>query len=499
MSGIRVTYSGLISFMVGVTSVITGMVFTLIVTRSLTAEEFGTWNLIGGLIMYVIFIEPIISYWVTREIARGIDSGKTAIISSTVFSVGGSLSYLMIALFFAKSLNANPNVLLFAIILIPPMFLTRTLTAINLGWKPHSISYGTLCFEATKIPAGIILVYFLHMGIYGAILSTVIAYLGNIVILIIYARKKITGKIKKEFLRKWFKLSWLSTYPGIFNIAFHLDVVIFSSIAGSVVGLAFYSAAQTIANIVANSSQISQAIYPKLLEGGSKDHVQENLTRFFYFAFPLAALSIVFAKPALFVLKPIYEVAVPVVIFMTMRTFFYTIGGIYSQSLLGIEKVDINEKSTFKDYIKSKLFFVPTLTLIQNSLYVVVLALGLIFLKSTNHSLIELVIYWSIISFATQVPFTAYFYFSARKHFALKTNFKPILKYLLLSIGIFGIIYSLIDHYLIYKNSIFEFLPNVFLFAVFGIGIYLLATYIVDMKTRQLFHAIISEIRGVRN
>ena len=56
MSGIRVTYSGLISFVVGLASVFTGIIFTIIVTRQLTPEEFGTWNLIGGLIVYAVII-----------------------------------------------------------------------------------------------------------------------------------------------------------------------------------------------------------------------------------------------------------------------------------------------------------------------------------------------------------------------------------------------------------------------------------------------------------
>ena len=61
MSNIRVTYSGLISLAVGFSSLLTGTIFTLIVTRSLTPEEFGTWGLIGGLLSYVLIVEPIIS------------------------------------------------------------------------------------------------------------------------------------------------------------------------------------------------------------------------------------------------------------------------------------------------------------------------------------------------------------------------------------------------------------------------------------------------------
>ena len=337
------------------------------------------------------------------------------------------------------------------------------------------------------------------MGIIGAISATVVAYLASIIILGIYARDKIRGKFKKEFFKKWIKLGWLSIYPGISNVIYHLDVIIFSVISGSVVGLAFYSASQTVSNLVANSSLVSQAVYPKLLEGGKNEHVQENLMQFFYFAFPLTALCIVFAKPALFALKPIYDIAMPVVVFMTIRAFLYSLGGIYNQFILGIEKVDINEKSTFSDYIKSKLFHIPTVILIQYTTYAVTMVIGLWLLKPHTNSTIDLVTYWSIISLGTQVPFTIYFYISARKHFKPKMNWKSLLKYLLTSTGIFVVIYLFMDRFLIYKRNILEFLPNVLLFAGIGIGSYILLTYLLDSRTKKLFNAIINEIKGKRS
>ena len=87
MSEIRVTYSGLIGLLIGLSTVVSGLIFILIITRSLTPNELGTWGLIGGLLTYVIILEPIISYWTTREIARDVDSGKTAILSSGIFSI----------------------------------------------------------------------------------------------------------------------------------------------------------------------------------------------------------------------------------------------------------------------------------------------------------------------------------------------------------------------------------------------------------------------------
>ena len=63
MSSIRVTYSGLIAFVISIVSVFTGLVFTIIVTRQLTQEEFGTWGIIGAMTGYMLIFEPIINHW----------------------------------------------------------------------------------------------------------------------------------------------------------------------------------------------------------------------------------------------------------------------------------------------------------------------------------------------------------------------------------------------------------------------------------------------------
>ena len=202
MSGIRVTYSGLISFVVGLASVFTGIVFTLIVTRQLTPEEFGTWGLIGGLIIYVAIIEPIISYWVTREVARDQNSGKTAVFFSGLFSIAGVIAYIVIAYFVSLNTDAKQEILFLGAILIPLMFINRTLTAVNLGWKPHAVSYGKLFLEIFKIPAALVLVYFLDLGIEGAIIATAIAYVASIIILFITGKQKLHGLIEILYLKK---------------------------------------------------------------------------------------------------------------------------------------------------------------------------------------------------------------------------------------------------------------------------------------------------------
>lgn len=482
--------------MLGLASITTGLIFTVIVTRSLTQQEFGMWTLINSLFGYVIILEPLISYWATRDIARGIDSGKTALFSSGIMSIGGIIVYVIIAYFVSKQTDLNYNIFLTAASLIPVIFLNRTLTAINLGSKPHAISYGTIMFGIVEIPLASIFIYFLHMGVLGIILTILVSYVSSIIILIIYAKDKIRNKIIWSFFTKWIKLGWLPLYPGIYTIVSVLDVVIFSIFTGSVKGLAFWAVAMVVPTLITQSSFISRAVYPKLLGDNKNEYLKENLIQLFYFSIPLTALVIIFAKPALFVLNPIYTEVYPVVIILSIFVFFNSLSGVFQSFLAGTEKVDVYEQSTFRDYVKSKLFFLPTIMLIQYSVYIVTLSSMLILLRPYHLDPLQLVFYWSIVALGTHFPFTIYLYLLVKKNLKVVLDVHCILKYLLVTVGVFAFVYFLIDKFLIYENNVLVFLSILLIFVSMSIMIYLTITYAIDLRTRKLFKAMIEELRN---
>jgi len=493
LSEIRVTYSGLISLLIGLSTAITGLVFVLITTRSLTPEELGTWGLIGALLTYALLIEPMISYWTTREVARGQKSGKTAVLTSGSFSLVGILVYIIITYFVGLQPNVDADILLFAFFMIPLMFLNRTITSICIGWKTHLSSYGVITFDIVKIPAALFFIYHLDMGVSGAILSLAVSYVASIIVLTIFARSKLKGKIKREYVAKWLKLFWLPTYMKFEQLAV-FDVLIFSLITGSIFGISYWVASSAVSTLLKHTGQLAKAVYPKLLSGGKKEHLQDNLSRLLYFAFPFSAISITFARPTLFALNPEYEIAFMVVIILTIRAFVKIVSTTFRQSLLGIENVDVDKKSTYKDYLKSKLFHIPTVRIIQRGIYLGTLAVGLLILIQITESQLDLVTYWAISALVVEVPFLIYFWIMAKRNFPLKVGKTNILKYLFISIGAFGFTYLVTEKFLVYNESIFIFLPNLLGFIVIGIGIYAGITYLVDKKTRVLVKAVINEI-----
>ncbi|MEX0861732.1 hypothetical protein [Nitrosopumilus sp.] len=494
MSNIRVTYSGLFFFIIGIITIFTGLAFMLIITRSLTSQEYGTWNLINGLIMYAAIIQPVTSYWVTREIARGEKSGKTAVFSNGLFSSVGILIYLLVAFFTSNQTDVNQQILFFGVLLVPILFLNGVLGSINMGFKPHATSIGQFFLEISKIPLALFFVYFLDFGVSGIILAVFLGHIPSILLLSYSAREKIVGTIKKELFKKWIKLSWISLYPGIGSLLRSLDILIFSVITGSVIGLAYYGAAWSVSTLAVHSGSISAAVYSKLLGGGKADYLEDNITQIFYFAIPLSAISITFARPGLFALNPIYEIAAPLVLIMTMRVILDTFNKTFEQFITGVEKVDINSKSTFKNYVKSKLFVIPTIRLIQNGVYMVLLIGGLIFLSSNDFEF-DLLIYWVLLGFFVSIPTTIYLYILVHRNFQIKIDFKRIIKYLFICLVTFVPVFLLAEQYLDYDERIIVFLPNLLVFIGLAIGGYLLLTCLLDLKTKQLFNSIITEIK----
>jgi hypothetical protein len=473
------------------------MVFTLIVTRQLSEEEFGTWNLIGSLMGYVM-IETIFSYWIVRETARGLYTAKTGIISSGIFSVGAIVAYLVIIFLISDPSGADINALYFAAILIPVTFINKTLVGINLGSKPHALGYGVLVFEIVKIPVAFLFVYYFQLEVEGAIIASVIAYLASIAILFYYAREKILGYFKKEYLKKWLKLSWLPLYKDLPNTLFLSDVVIFSLFTGSVVGIAYMTVARAISNTIAQTAAFTKAVYPKLVAGGKDEFLQENLIRFFFFAFPFLSMSITFAKPGLWALNPVYEIMVPIVAITSIRAFITTLSKIFYTSIQGREDVDFMDKSTFKDYVKSRLFLVPTLRFIQYGAYVGLLVTVLILFVNTETSLLESVSYWAWVSLIMEIPFFILYVSLVNKNFKIKIDYSSLIKYAFASLATFIPVYYLMEEFLEYRESIFEFLPAVICYLILAMIVYLSITYMIDNRTKKLFKLVLEEFKYKR-
>jgi hypothetical protein len=251
-----------------------------------------------------------------------------------------------------------------------------------------------------------------------------------------------------------------------------------------------------VPGIIRYVSQISLAVYPRLLEGGDKKYLGDNILNLLYFNFLMLGIAVIFAKPALFALNPIYQDAYLVVVILAIRNFFFVLGNVFIQNLGGNETVDLNVNSTFMNYVKSKLFYPHTVRLIHVSIATSILPIGLIILIQNKFETIELLIFWATVLLVFQIPLTTYLYILTRRNLTYNINYKIALKYFS-AFGIsFSLNYVLIENFLVYHENIFQFIPQVLIFMISAVLLYFVLTFVLDKKTRNLFYAIINEIKG---
>ena len=493
MSEVRVTYSGLIAVSMSIVNVILGFIFTIIITRSLTPEEFGIWNLLLGFIFYMVVIEPIISYWVTRETARNIPSQKTSLISGSFLSIGGIFGYLLIAFFIGGQTSIDNEIIILGSILVPVMILNNILIGINLGWKPHTPQYARFFFLIAQIGLVVLFLHFFEMGISGIIISTFIATLASIISLILYARKKLCNSFNLDYLKNWIRRSWLPLYPALgFGIS-SLGVIIYALITQSAEGIGFWSAAVIQVVLITQAIHIAQAAYPKLLNDGISNYLTENLNLLIFITILFTFVTITFSKQSLFILNPVYETMFFVVVVIALWKFLDVISLGFQSYIRGIEEIDRKTNSSFKDYLKSQLFLIPTVSLIQHSITIILLTIGLLSLM--NSSQFDTLFYWAVIGLLTQIPVTLYFYRKSKKLFDIKLEFKKITKYVFSGLLSFGGVYLLMDMTLDYQQDLIFFIFHVIIYAIIGVVSYLGISYLLDSTIKDLIHLSLNEIK----
>ena len=492
LDSIRVTYSGLLGFAVAMGGILAGLAFIIIVTRQLTPEEFGVWAVIGSMASYSATAEPIISYWTTRQVARGKPVGRTSMASTSLFAGGSIPIYIVSVLLFANIETAFLDSMILGAILIPVTFLRGTLSAINLGHKPHAVSIGMAVFQSVKIPAGLGLVFFLGLGLDGAILTVFAAYLVDIAVQMRHARPKLAVLLDFSYLKGWIRQSWIPLYGRIPGVLASLDVIIYTIIVGSIVGVAYYAAAAAVAGIVGRAGRISQALYPKLLAEGSRNYISENFTWVMYFAIPLLVVAAIFSRHAMFLLNPEYVGAWFAAILLAFNALVRVLIIFFRQVLMGTDTVDADESPRVSALLKSRLFLVGTIANVHHALYLGVLVVSLFAFNDMSD--LDLVAVWSAVFLAVSAPFVIYYGILVRRHAPFRVQFSAILRYLAGGAGIAAVFILTNEHIVEFEVSIYSYVPGLLLELLLCCAAYLGITYAIDYKTRRLFKLVLLEI-----
>ena len=495
-NNIRVTYSGLIGIVIKLSSLITGLIFSVTITRNLVPEEYGLYSVIVSLITYAMFSHIISTFWITRHVARNEAAGRTALVTNAFLSLIGMAVYLIAVFFVIENTDSDFNIFLLASLLIPASYIGVAVDSINHGFRPQALSYSFIVFEIVKIPFILLFIEIFDFGLFGAILATLLALLIKIVTGIYFALPRLKGTFNLSFVKYWLRMSWLSLYGTLPTNIYVLDTLIVTVFFHSSEPIAFFAAAMAISLMAGHAGILTNALGPKLLADPGKHHVQTVIRLYSLIGIPLLVLVLVFAKPLLFVLNPLYVVAVPIVYFTSFRFFTFGIFGIFRETLAGVERVDVDQNAKVSQFVKSNLFLLGTINYVRTALYLIPLIVFLIITNvNSDTPTLDIIIVWSFFGLVSELVVTIYAGYRVNCIKFITVDLKPVIKYLLVSVSSGIVCVLLIENYITFDSDLFVFLPQLALLLGIGTALYFVPVYLIDGYCRTLLKTVLQTIR----
>jgi len=412
-------------------SIITGLIFTILITRNLTPQTFGVWQNVGDWLGYFTVVATVLPSWSLRYVARGVKgSAETGLAFNLL--VGGLLTvvYGLASGFMGGLVGVSPLIFALASVQVLELYLVPAFEAVANALRPELIAYGQMLREVVKVGLAYLLVMTLDLGIFGAILTVTAVYFVDIVFLASRFPWALKCRLNWGLLKEWFKGSLLTLYDLGVGRLWTLDMLMLALLVG-VEARALYGAAYLVAGLVSYAVSLSVGLYPRLLTGGGAGDVETAFKATLMFAVPMTVGVIVYAEPYLTVLNPVYVQGRVILTTLAVNFLLGCFTQIYKTTIYGLEKVDAEGNLTLTRLRRSSFFLLPTVGFTATVIYLPTLYYLLTRVVKTPPAAGVTV---AVLTLLFQAIWAAIFNRKTRKTINFKFPTKSLLKYFVASI-----------------------------------------------------------------
>lgn len=490
---IRLQYGGFVIFSGQLIGVVTGLIFTLLLTRNMSVFQYGIWTNIFDYAAYFTVFSGLFPFWATRFVARGKEgAAKTSSLAQLIMTLAVSAIYLPV-IFAIYVFAVEPKIetgvylpiFLISVLYVFSFYMINVFEAILQSIKPQALGYGFLIEEVVKVGVALVLILGFKQLFLGAMLALVLSMAVQIGYYLYLLHPEFKQKTNWGYLKEWLKGSTVLAYSYIGNQLASF-VLIFLFFYGGPVTRAYYQAAFSFASVIGYAISLSTALYPKLLDKScTNEQVGTSFRTVMMLAIPLTAIAMVMSVSFLTILKAAYGVAWPVLIALSIYTLIGIISTFYNTCLMGIEAFDAEGKISLRQLVKSKIFKVFTLPYIQAAIslpivYVVLTRLSLAGSVQATVDVVAILIGVEVVTFAG-------WYWLMRRSICLPVAWLSIAKYIFASL--------LMVSALLLIPATTTLLPTIGK-AIAGFGIYVIVLLAIDKQARELIRLIWKEING---
>ena len=480
--GLRST--GLLVFAGRIISAFTGLFFIVMVARWLDPAGFGTWEVIVTLVTFSAYPVGVVAYWATRDVARGKMVGRTAFASGGLMSGVGLVLYFAFTLVTYTRIQASVFPFLLGALLVPLSYWSAVANSIVQGFRPGVYGYSLVTSELAKLGVAYEALYVYRLGIEGVIVALMAAYLVQSVVSTYFVRLTAAERFDFAQTRRWSRLAWLPAVSYLPTVLAVADTVVAAVGFGPAI-VGYYQVAFAVASVVGYSSALAFSLYPLLLRGGGERLPAVTIEFSLLFSLPMAAGCFVLAGPMLYIFGAKWlPGAIGLAIMATMFV-FTTVSGIIDQTLLGTERVDVDEKPHFRKLLGSNLLFVPVVNIISGAVYVVSLFAVLSYSFASGFTTSASVALWATVQLSATVIFMLVKARRARRYAKLAPG-SSVLYYVLAAAVMGGAVYLLSGALVQQGLGTLSYGARLLGLVAVGGVVYFGLVYLLDSKFRDL-------------
>ena len=495
MNKVRLRLSGAMAFMSNIVSYLTGLIFTVFITRRLSESDFGVWALIGTFISYSLTPFNLVAGWISRDAARGrkvLGSAAALFILLTPISI---IIYILVVLGLATAIKYDPQIMILGLIILIPYIILTLGVSIQSGYAPQNLGVAGIIFETSKVIIAFYLVVTLKLGLIGALLTLSIAYLIQASFLLQKSRPLFQRQVRRELIMKWLRGAPINLVPVFSAVLGAMDMVLMGLMMTSAIIVGYWQAVVAASALVTSTHVLMIGLGPRLISGGSQKDLDTVLNFGMMIAIPVLFGFIALSRDILWILRPTYSEAWIAACILALRGVIGVFGSVSSTAIAAKDEFDTHDDVSIKDFIKSKIFLLNKIGLILASLYAAAVACSLLIAQNMGMNTIEVITIIAILSLIITAISTLITIRLMKRLTVLKLTYRPLLKYTGSACIMAAVVYFL-RTFIRYPSNILGAVGAVLLLTIIGALTYGFTLYFTSSEFRRYLKEAYSYIRS---
>ncbi len=347
LASIRVRYSTIVNYLSQVYRLLLTILFTLIVARKLSVEDYGLWITIIGVANVLTMAHWIWGMWSLRFYARKKYEMVSAAYALTLIYIPISLAvFMLVGLWYNSVLGWGLSAFLIASLLAVSEAFNYFLRSIVLSSRPYIEGKAVMVRVTVRLAVAYALVVMIKAGLVGVMVSTIIGSVAAVITRYALLRRQRITIPKPRFSLKevtvLVKNAYISVIAYFSSLLINVEKPLVTALTASTNLTAYLGVAYVPRSIITRSSSaMGSGLTPKLLRVPSRRDVEDILRIAMTVNLGITFLIVMMGKPILSLLKLAYVDAYVLLVIITAESLLYTISILLGTVASSSERADL--------------------------------------------------------------------------------------------------------------------------------------------------------------